>query len=67
MLFAIQVGTLQRSPVSPLLFLIYVTVLHMPIPPRIMFSHVDDFTVTVDSLSYLRNGQMLQHLNAVLK
>ena len=47
----VQVGTLQGSPVSPLLFVIYVSVLHIPIPCGIMFSYVDNFTITLGSWS----------------
>jgi len=46
----VLVGPRQGSPVSPLLFVMYVCVLHMPIPRGIIFSYVDDFTVTVGSL-----------------
>jgi len=42
-----------NTPVSPLLFVIYLSVLHMPIPRWSIFSYVDDFVVTVGSLSYL--------------
>ena len=63
----IQVGTPQGSPVSPLLFVIHVLVLHIPIPRGIMFSYIDDFTMTVGSLSYQRNCQMFQYLYSVLK
>lgn len=63
----VQVGTPQGSPVSPVLFVIYVSVLHMPIPQGIMFSYVHDFTLTVGSLSYRRNCQIFQYLYSVLK
>src|SRR5205807_10664102 len=57
----VSVGTPRGSPVSPLLFVIYVSSLHLSIPKGIMFFYVDDFTVTVGSLSYLWNNQRLQH------
>ena len=60
-------GTPQGSPVSPLLFLICVSVLHIPIPRGILFSYVDDFTITLGSLSYQRNCPLFQHLYSVLK
>ena len=63
----VQVGTPQGSPVSPLLFVIYVSVLHLSIPRGIMFSYVDDFTLTVGSLSYRRNCQIFQRLFSILK
>jgi hypothetical protein len=44
-----------------------VSPLHLNIPKGIMFSYVDDFTVTVASLSYRRNVQRLQHYFSALK
>src|SRR5207237_6311060 len=63
----VSVGTRQGSPISPLLFVIYVSSLHLSIPKGIMFFYVDDFTVTVGSLSYRRNTQRLQHYYSTLK
>ena len=37
------------------------------VPRGIMFSYVDDLTITVGSLSYRRNCQLFQHLYSVLK
>ena len=56
----------HRGPLSPLLFVIYVSVLHMLIAHGIMFSYIDDFTVTVGSLSYWRNCQMFRYEYFVL-
>ena len=58
---------LPNTPVSPLLFVIYLSVLHIPIPCGIIFSYADDFAVTVGSLSYRLKCQMLRNLYTILK
>ena len=56
----VAVRTLQGSPISPLLFVIYVSPLHPEITKGIVLSYVDDFVVTVSSSSHRRNVQLLQ-------
>ena len=55
------------SPVSPLLFVIYVSRLHCKSPLGLMLSHVDDIGLTASSASYWRNIQILQKQYARLK
>jgi len=63
----VSVGTPQGAPVSPLLFVVYVSRLHSEIPMGLTFSYVDDFGLTASSASYRRNIQILQSKYARLK
>jgi len=58
----VSVGTPQGSPISPLLFLLYVAPLHMSIPKGLMVSYVDDFSITAASPSYRGNIRRLQNI-----
>ena len=63
----ISVGTSQGSPVSPLLFVIYVSHLHCKIPGRLTLSYIDDFGLSASSASYRRHIEILQKQYAKLK
>ena len=52
----VSVGTPQGSPVSPLLFVKYVSPLHIPLERGLVLSYVDDFSLTVSSPSYRTNS-----------
>jgi len=58
----VNVGAPQGSPISPLLFLLYLAPLHFRIPRGQMISYVDDFALIVASLSYRGNIRRLQEL-----
>ena len=58
----LNVGSLQGSPISPLLFLLYLAPLHFRIPRGLMIPYVDDFALTVASLSYGGNIRRPQEL-----
>jgi len=58
----VSVGTPQGSPISPLLFLLYITPLHSAIPRAIMLSYVNDFSITVASDPHRGNINCLQKI-----
>jgi len=57
----------QGSPISPLLFVIYVSSLHLEIPRSLIISYIDDFAVTVASPSYRTKIRLLQKSFSALK
>jgi len=58
----VNVRAPQCSPISPLLFLIYVAPLQFRIPRGLMISYVDNFALTAASLSNRGNIRQLQEL-----
>ena len=67
LLASVSVRVPQGSPVSRLLFVIYISSLHLDIPRSIVISYVDDFAVTVASSSYRTNLHLLQKSFSALK
>jgi len=63
----VSVVTPQGSPVSPLLFVIYISRVHCEIAHGLSLAYVDDCALTVSYASYRRNIQILQKQYARLK
>jgi len=67
-LFApVSVRVPQGSPICSLLFIIYVSSLHLEIFRSLLICYVDDFAVTVASPSYRTNVRLLQKSFSTLK
>jgi len=47
-----KLSTPEGSPISSLLFLIYVTSLHIDLPRGLSLSYIDDFTLSAALVSY---------------
>jgi len=56
----VQVSTPQGSPISPLLFVIYVASAQIEIPEGLSLSYVDDFGLSAASTSYKTNVRAKQ-------
>ena len=57
-----NVGAPQGPPISPVLFLLYVSPLHFTVPRCLTISYVDDFALTAAFPSYWGNIRHLQRL-----
>ena len=52
--------TILTSPISPLLFVIYISSLHILLDKGLVLSYMDDFSLTMSSRSYRTNIRLLQ-------
>jgi len=62
----VAVGTPQGSPISPILFVLYVASLHPTIPQGLAISSVDDLSITVSSDSVGSNIRALQYYFGII-
>jgi len=63
----VEVGTPQGSPISPLLFVLYIASLHPTIPQGLAISYVDDLTIMVGSDSVRSNICALQYFFGIVQ
>jgi len=62
----VAVGTPQASPISPLLFVLYIASLHPTIPQGLAISYVDDLTLTVGLDSVRSNIRGVQYFFGII-
>lgn len=63
---AIETGIPQGSPISPILFLIYIRDLFAPLQHVTPLSYIDDIALTTSSTSLRKNARTLQEAAATL-
>ena len=63
----VAVGTPSGSPISPLIFVLYIASLHPTIPQGLAISYVDDLTITVGSDSVHSNIRPLQYYFGIIQ
>jgi len=63
----VAVGTPQGSPISPVLFVLWLASLHLTIPQGLAISYMDDLTMTVGLDSIGSNIRTLQHFFGIIQ